>query len=131
VDSALIRNTSQSLVSTEINQIHNQSHVESPNTASDQADQAETFENKLQIKKEKQKTKLIQNKMIYNLNINQQVELCDQNQKQKLKEKRLRSKMQRDNLKDILILKEIESFQALDLELKLQKEMLKMKNLKL
>jgi hypothetical protein len=57
VDSALlsINNVHQSLDSTEIpnNQTHNQSHVESSNTGSDQHDHAETYEEKLQTKKEK------------------------------------------------------------------------------
>jgi hypothetical protein len=59
MDLDLNNNTAQSLDSSGIpiththTYSHHQSHLESFNIASDQADQAETFEDKLQIKKKK------------------------------------------------------------------------------
>jgi hypothetical protein len=57
VDWNLNSNIPQTLVSNEVPITHahsqHQFHLESSNTASDQVDQAKTFEDKLQIKKEK------------------------------------------------------------------------------
>jgi hypothetical protein len=44
---------------------------------------------------------------------------------QRLREKRLKSKLQMESAKIMLTLDEIESFEALDLELKMKKDILK------
>jgi hypothetical protein len=76
VDSDLISvsNTPQRLDWIWIPHTHHQSHLESSNTVSDQTDQAETFEDKLQQKRQKNKEKLSQKDLMHDFKIREQIE---------------------------------------------------------